>query len=156
MSSSAVLPPSPMQGTDGRSIFPTFPWLLWQLPSSLALLPGPCSAEPRVSLSFTNTHRAVNVMSVCVSIRTEKCLREEQRDYQKELSFSAFHPAWCERTPPTGCRSRSAGESGGEGRGEGWLGGNVRNYLVWSFWDFFICCCRIWGTTTRYKGEWII
>lgn len=96
-----------------------------------------CST-PCLAVIHTNRHRNSWMSKRCVCMRAfeykkKKSLQEEQTDYRKELSFSAFHPAWCEHTPLTECRSQSAGENRGGDRRGGHSTGNVGNYLVWSF-----------------------
>lgn len=67
-------------------------------------------------LSAIHTFKLMNVREMC--LRPEKCLQEEQTDYRRELSLSAFHPGWCEHTPLTECRSQSAGDDREEDGGE--------------------------------------
>lgn len=63
--------------------------------------------------SHKQTEEFMNVKETCLDQAQglKECLREEQTDYQKELSFSAFHPGWCEHTPPTECHSLSVAEN---------------------------------------------
>lgn len=118
------LRPSPMPERDGRNIFPRFLWRRWRSSSSRPPPPDPCSAPRRVCLSVTHRRdlwvskrRNRSIAAPEKKVRGgggEERLSGEQRDYRKEPSFSAFHPGWCERTPPTECRSRSAGKKVGE------------------------------------------
>lgn len=87
------LPPSPMQGTSGRSIFPMFLLLQWRLSFSRALLLDPCSVEPHVYLRFTQ--KLMNVREMCLrpTARGLKSVyRKNRQTTEESFHFLPFIP----------------------------------------------------------------